>query len=91
MPLRKLDLAKRASGTGWSAVRFDGWVELRVSGTILSGETLPEGFRPTEQTYFPVSGQQTGTQTPRVSVTTNGVMTPQHYTTGWGLTTYRAA
>lgn len=91
MPLRKLDLTRRASGTGWSAVRVDGWVELRVSGTIPAGETLPEGFRPTEQTYFPVSGQQTGTQTPRLSVTTKGAMTQQGYETGWGIITYRAA
>lgn len=80
------------SGKGWQARKVGMVVELRINGLDASGtETLPTEFTPVTQTYIPVSAQSTtSAYTPRVAVTSTGVLTSQGYTgRAYGITTYR--
>lgn len=81
-----------ASGNGWQARKVGRVVELRINGLDASDtETLPTKFTPATQTYIPVSAQPTTSPyTPRVALTSAGVLTPQGYTgRAYGVTTYR--
>lgn len=90
MALRKVaPVTETASGTGWSVRKTGPVVELRIEG-LDSQQSFPAQYAPTSQTYAPVSAQSTtNLYTPRVSINSNGYLTPQGYTgKAYGIITY---
>ena len=92
MALTRINPVREASGNGWKVRKVGGVVELRIHGLdSAAAETLPAEFTPVTQTYVPVSAQSTtSAYTPRVAVTSDGVLTAQGYTgRAYGIATYR--